>query len=119
MKRLLIIGAMLGAIAASAFAHANLNRSDPKDGAVLAHSPNELRMWFSEPIKVGLSTIEVRDARHGLVDGSDLHADAKDPALVHLSLAPKLPAGVYKVTWNAVAQDMHVTKGALSFRVTR
>lgn len=114
-----LITMIVGVVTASAFAHANLTRSDPKDGAALAHPPNELRVWFSEPIKVGLSTIEVRNAHHDLVDGRDLHADAKDPQLARLSLPPKLPAGVYTVTWNAVAQDMHVTKGAFSFQVTR
>ncbi|MEO6871292.1 MAG: copper resistance protein CopC [Chthoniobacterales bacterium] len=98
-------------------AHSTLERSEPKNGAVLKQAPNEIRMWFSEPIKVTLSTIEVRDGSGKQVDGKDARADAREPSLVHLSLAPNLGTGTYKVSWTAVAQDMHVAKGSFSFRV--
>ena len=74
-------------------------------------------MWFTEPIKVGLSTFEVRNAAGKQIDQRDLHADEKQPALVRLSLPADLSSGTYKVTWSAVAQDLHVTKGNFSFRV--
>ena len=107
----------LGAALTSAQAHTALERSEPKANAVLAAAPNELRLWFSEPFKVGLSTIEVRDAAGRQVDQRDLRADAQESKLVHLSLGEKLPAGTYRVTWTAVAQDMHVGKGSFTFRV--
>jgi methionine-rich copper-binding protein CopC len=94
-----------------------LLRSEPKDGAVLQQAPNEIRIWFSEPIKVALSTVEVRDAAGKEVDRRDLRADEKEPALVRLSLAGGLGPGIYKVSWTAVAQDMHAGKGSFSFRV--
>ncbi len=83
----------------------------------MKEGPPEIRLWFSEPIKVGLSTIEVRDAAGKQVDQRNLRADEKTPVLVHLSLSAKLAAGPYKVTWSAVAQDLHVGKGSFSFRV--
>ena len=80
-------------------------------------APHEIRIWFSEPIKVGLSTFEVHDAAGKQVDQRDLRADEKEPALVRLSLAADLGPGTYKVSWSAVAQDLHVGKGSFSFRV--
>ena len=112
--RWLVVG--LCALATPLWAHSSLDRSEPKDGAVLKQAPPEIRMWFTEPIKAGLSTIKVRDAAGKQVDRQDLRADEKQPALVHLSLIAELAPGTYKVTWSAVAQDLHVSKGAFSFR---
>ncbi len=107
----------LCAIATPVWAHSALDHSEPKDRAVLKHAPREVRIWFTEPIKAGLSTIEVRDAAGKQVDQRDLRADEKNPALVQLSLVAEIAPGIYKVTWSAVAQDLHVSKGSFSFRV--
>lgn len=88
-----------------------------KNGETLKAAPNEIRMWFTEPIKAGLSTVEVRDAAGKQIDQRDLGADEKEPALVRLPLPAGLGPGAYKVTWSAVAQDLHVAKGSFSFRV--
>ncbi|MGI8890749.1 MAG: copper resistance CopC family protein [Chthoniobacterales bacterium] len=98
-------------------AHSPLERTEPKDGQSLSASPAEIRMWFGESIKAGLSTFKVLDFSGKQVDKHDLRADEKESGLVRLSLAEKLPAGTYKVTWSAVAQDMHVGKGSFSFKI--
>ncbi len=102
----------------SARAHSTLEHSEPKAGAVLKVAPNELRIWFTEPIKVSLSTIEVRDEKGHQVDQKDLHADQKERSLVRLTLLKNLGPGKYKVSWTAVAQDMHASKGAFEFRIS-
>ena len=114
---LLFVNLIAVASVANAQAHSNLARSEPGDGAKLSTSPNEIRIWFTELIKAGLSTIEVRDAAGKQVDQRDLRVDEKDRNLVRLSLSPQLAPGTYHVTWSAVAQDMHVTRGNFSFRV--
>lgn len=105
------------ALSGPVLAHSSLVRSEPKDGASLQTAPNEIRMWFTGPIKAGLSSIEVRDAAGKQIDQRDLRADKKEPALVRLSLHPNLGPGAYKVIWSAVAQDLHVAKGSFSFRI--
>jgi methionine-rich copper-binding protein CopC len=117
VSRLLFAIVILVFLAVSAFGHSSLERSEPKDGETLKVAPREIRMWFTEPIKVGLSTFEVRNVAGKQVDQRDLHSDQKQPALVRLSLPASLAPGVYKVTWSAVAQDLHVGKGSFSFRV--
>jgi methionine-rich copper-binding protein CopC len=110
--------AFLGlALVTPVWAHSSLDHSEPKNGAVLKEAPAEIRLWFAEPIKAGLSTIEVRDASERQVDKRDLRVDEKTPALVHLSLVTALAPGSYTVTWSAVAQDLHVGKGHLTFRL--
>lgn len=117
MKRTFLLVVSLLVWAAPAWAHSSLLRTEPKEGEALKSAPNEIRMWFSEPIKAGLSTFTVRDAAGKQVDRGDLHSDAKEPALVRLSLTRDLGPGTYKVTWSAVAQDLHVGKGNFSFRI--
>lgn len=117
MKRLLYPIVALLLLAAPAFGHSSFLRSEPKADTTLKSAPAEIRIWFSEPIKAGLSTFEVHDAAGKQVDQRDLRADEKKPALVRLSLAPGLAPGIYEVTWSAVARDMHVGKGGFSFQV--
>jgi len=101
----------------SSWAHSTLTRSEPSSGAVLTRSPNEIKIWFSEPIKVGLSAVEIQDSNGKKADHGDLRADEREPTLVHLTLPEKLGPGIYVVTWQAVAQDLHVTKGKYSFEI--
>ena len=117
MSRILFAIAGLVLLTLPAVGHSSLERSEPKDGETLKVVPGEIRMWFTEPIKVGLSTFEVRNAAGKQIDQRDLRADEKQPALVRLSLPADLSAGTYKVTWSAVAQDLHVAKGNFSFRI--
>lgn len=117
MSRVLFAIVSLFACATPAAAHSSLDRSEPKDGTTLKMAPNEIRMWFTEPIKARLSTIEVRDAEGKQIDQRDLRADKNEPALVRLSLSARLGPGAYKVIWSAVAQDLHVTKDSFTFRI--
>ena len=117
MNRLLLLFVSLVTLGAQAIAHSALDHSEPKDGQKLKRGPNEIRIWFTEPIKPALSSIEVRDSAGKQVDQHDLRADPGNPALVHLSLPP-LGGGSYKVTWSVVAPDLHVTKGSFSFEVS-
>ena len=114
---LLFVSLIAVALSAPAEAHSTLAKSEPADGAKLSAAPHEIRIWFTEPIKVGLSTIEVRDTGGKQVDQRDLRPDGKDRNLVRLSLSPQVIPGTYRVTWSAVAQDLHVTRGSFSFRV--
>jgi methionine-rich copper-binding protein CopC len=117
MRRIFFPIVSLVLLAASVFGHSSLERSEPKDGQILKVAPSEIRMWFTEPIKVGLSTFAVRNAAGKQIDQRDLRADEKQPGLVRLSLPSDLLSGSYKVSWSAVAQDLHVAKGSFSFRV--
>lgn len=117
MSRLRWLFVSLCAFAAPVWAHSSLDHSEPRDRAVLKQAPHEVRMWFTEPIKAGISSIEVRDAAGKQVDQRNLRADEKEPALVRLSLIAEIAPGTYKVTWTAVAQDLHVSKGSFTFRV--
>ncbi|HEY3601842.1 MAG TPA: copper resistance CopC family protein [Chthoniobacterales bacterium] len=114
-----VVLTLLGLVVATGLvsAHSAFLRSQPANGATLKPAPNEIRIWFSEPIRTALSTIEVHDASGKQVDRRNLHVDEKEPTLVLVSLPEHLPPGVYRVLWSAVAQDLHVAKGSFSFHI--
>lgn len=116
MSRFVSLVVSLFALATQAGAHSSLHHSEPENGAKLKQPPHEIRIWFTEPIKPALSSIEVRDAAGNQIDKRDLRRDENNPVLVHLSL-PALGRGAYKVSWSVVARDLHVTKGNFSFEI--
>ena len=81
-------------LAQPASAHADLIRSDPPDGSVLAQAPSVARLWFSEEISPEFSSARVVDRAGATVTGSHVQAGG-DPrqltvelpwiAAVHLS----------------------------------
>jgi methionine-rich copper-binding protein CopC len=117
MKRLVVAVVSLLLLMTPVFGHSSVVRSEPTNGETLKVPPREIRIWFSEPIKVGLSTFAVCNAAGKQIDQRDLRADEKEPALLRLTLPAVLTPGVYKVKWTAVAEDLHVTKGEFSFRI--
>ena len=53
MSRLFCTIVSLFLLAGSAFAHSSVERSEPKADETFKVAPKEIRVWFSEPIKVG------------------------------------------------------------------
>lgn len=97
-------------------AHAFLQHAVPDVGSKLAHSPNEVRIQFTEAMEPAFSKIQVFDASGKEVDKGDVHRDSSNHKLLKVSL-PSLGAGTYKVVWRVVSVDTHVTNGSYTFRV--
>src|SRR5215470_18221458 len=110
--RNLLRGAALGLGAAAvmvllaqpASAHADLVRSDPPDGSVLAHAPSVARLWFSETISPKFSSARVVDHTGATINGSRLQAGGGDPTQLTVEL-PNLGTGTYGLVWRALAED--------------
>jgi len=98
-------------------AHALLLRSVPETNAVLAQSPAQVELLFSEPLEAKLSTIKVYDSTGVIVDAGDSGVDSANSERMTVSL-PALPNGVYSVAWQVVSQiDGHQTAGSFPFAV--
>ena len=100
-------------------AHAFLVRAEPRVGTRVKKSPTEVQIWFSEPVQPNLSSIKVLDGSGKQVDKNDTHSDRGNHVLLHVSLAPALAPGTYKVIWRATSVDSHVTNGDFRFQITR
>ncbi|HZM03914.1 MAG TPA: copper resistance protein CopC [Candidatus Saccharimonadales bacterium] len=99
-----------------AWAHAFLDHAEPKVGSVVAISPGELKLWFTQRLEPAFSWLQVQDASGQEVDKKNAHLDADDKSLLIVSL-PQLPAGTYTVIWHAVSVDTHKTQGRFKFTV--
>jgi methionine-rich copper-binding protein CopC len=52
----------------AAYAHAHLQRSEPRDGSIVISAPNQVEIWFTENLEPAFSGVEVRDAQGSRVD---------------------------------------------------
>ncbi len=98
-----------------ALAHAFLTVASPRVGATIAAAPPQLQLTFTEGVEPAFSSVTVRNAAGIVVSlGHCKTAGAANRLSVGLQ---KLPPGPYRVTWHAVATDLHKTQGSFVFHV--
>ena len=107
----------LVAIGASpAYAHAELETTDPQAGAVYDTAPKEVTLRYSEPVEASLGAVRLFDGRgQRLETGAPSHPDGEGRA-VRVDL-PGLRDGSYVVTWRVLSADSHPVRGAFTFQV--
>lgn len=107
-----------GALSAEpAAAHAAIAETDPANGEVLESAPEEIRLVFTEPPDLSLTTIEVVDATGAAVPIGPVEPVPGGSRAIRVGLQG-LGDGVYTVSWQTVSRtDGHLTSGAFSFGV--
>jgi copper transport protein len=121
-KRQLVIAGLIGAVAfivalaapPDALAHANLIRSDPANGAVVASPPRAIRLFFDDPIRAQGGMKAVRNGGSSILAGSPRVLGQR--TLV-IPLRRGLRRGDYTVLWRALSDDGHPVGGVLAFAV--
>lgn len=100
---------------APAWAHAELESSNPAANAALPQAPSSVSLTFSEEIDPGLATVTVTGP-DGLryADGTPT---AAGPTL-SLALRPLGPAGTYTIAYRVVSDDGHPVSGDVRFTLT-
>jgi methionine-rich copper-binding protein CopC len=98
-------------------AHAFLVRAEPRVGSKVNKVPTEVRVWFSETVQAGVSSIKVFDVSGKQVDKKDTHSDRANRAVLCVSLIPALTPGAYKVVWHVTSADTHITDGNFHFEI--
>jgi copper transport protein len=122
MKRAVAVGllalAALCAFATPAAAHAELETTDPANGARFpaGEPPASVRMTFSEDVELANDSVRLFGADAAPIEG------VGDPQLADGGLAitatlPDLADGAYIVSWRAVSEDAHPIDGSFSFTV--
>jgi copper transport protein len=102
------------ACATQALAHANLVSTSPKDGAVVASAPTEVRVRFDDPVTVGSGNAVVAEDRSSVLAGSPRVERGGRELVLPLE---SLRNGDYSVRWGIVSDDGHLESGLLAFRV--
>ena len=97
-------------------AHADLEESDPADGATIS-TPYELTATFSEEFDPDRSFIRVRGPSGDIV--AEGGQDPDDPTMMTVDL-PELPPGEYTAGWQTVTlDDSGVEDDTFTFSVTQ
>jgi len=94
-------------------AHAYIDQSAPIQESEIKESPTQIRVQFSENIDTNLSSLTLLDAAGNTIPGTK--EGLGDNGLV-LHIKP-LQDGVYKVVWQVLSVDTHVTEGSYRFAV--
>jgi hypothetical protein len=106
-------------VASAAFAHALLQKAVPPVGGVVAASPNEIRLKFSEGVEPRFSGIALATEAGAAQPTGKPSIDPADASVLIVSVGQPLKPGVYTVTWRAVSVDTHKTQGSFNFTVAR
>jgi copper transport protein len=105
-----------GAIHTS-FGHAFVLNSTPSQSQSISASPQQVNVFFSEPVDLRFSHLKVLDSSGKQVDKGDVHHLQNDESTLTVSL-PILKDGTYTVSTNVLSQiDGHVTDNAFVFAV--
>jgi copper transport protein len=107
-----LFAALWGADAA--LAHASLLGSEPADRAMVAESPQVLRLTFNEPVSPLALRLVTADG--GVLDLADV--TAADAALT-VRLPGPLPQGTHVLSWRVISADGHPVGGSIMFSVGR
>ncbi|RJE88849.1 hypothetical protein D3P07_12830 [Paenibacillus sp. 1011MAR3C5] len=94
-------------------AHAYIYQSSPLANAVLDSSPSQIKLTFTEKIDTKMSSISLENSAGGEVKGT-LSSDGDQTLILTI---PKLEQGVYKVKWQVLSLDTHVTDGSFQFSI--
>jgi methionine-rich copper-binding protein CopC len=112
--RNLIAGLGLLWTSGSALAHPELLETTPRDGSIVALSPSEVRLTFTERFEPRLSGAEITDVSGKRVNASRLRAEGSQ-AIIPLREA--LSPGLYRVNWHVVGADTHRVQGTITFEL--
>ncbi len=99
------------------FKHTHLLRSEPKADTTLVTPPTSVRLWFSEPIQLAVSSVHVADSAGHPVTMAKLAAGTGANAPVVAAVHGHMTPGRYTVNWRVMARDGHVASGRFGFRV--
>lgn len=103
-------------LGASAFAHAVLLESSPALKSSISGPDVPLRLRFNVRVDAARSRLTLVDP-----DGSlqTLEISRQDPPNMLSAQARGLRPGVYRLRWQVLASDGHITRGEISFTVVK
>ncbi|HEX4642457.1 MAG TPA: copper resistance protein CopC, partial [Candidatus Acidoferrales bacterium] len=115
--RIFCLALVLSVFPEAMFSHATPVRYIPAASSVLAKTPSEVRIDFSERIEPRVSSIVVLAPDGSRADLADSSADTEDPRVFRAGLKDHGP-GTYTVSWEVISSDDgHFAKGAYVFSV--
>jgi copper resistance protein C len=107
---------LLASVSASvAFAHAILVKSTPAANEAVAGPDVVVALTFNSKVDPTRSTITLEGPNH-LSSRMQVESHAPSPAEITTKIS-NLTAGSYKLRWQVLAVDGHITRGEIPFQV--
>src|SRR5439155_24945940 len=105
-RRLALILTVVAALAvpAAAWAHANVVRTVPANGAVLAQGPPAVTVVFDESVRLGPGIEAIRNGGASILAGAP-HLEGARTLVIPVRRA--LANGDYSVRWSIISDDGH------------
>jgi copper transport protein len=98
--------------ATSAFAHASLISTEPRDGSVVAQAPDRLELRFNEAVTPAV--VRLIDAEGRARD--DAAVNAVDET-IRITLPGDLPRGTQLISYRVISADGHPVAGSVVFSI--
>jgi len=99
----------------AAQAHANLVRSDPRNGEVLATAPAAVRFVFDDTVRVISGVRAIQNGGGSVLTGQPRIVGGGRTLVV--TLRRDLPDGDYTVRWRVLSDDGHKLAGVIAFGI--
>jgi methionine-rich copper-binding protein CopC len=113
----IVLALAAAATASPSISHPLPRAASPAPNAVLAKSPSEIRITFSEGLVAAFSGLDLKDATgHALALGPSL-VDPQDHKQLAATIKTPLAPGTYVASWHAVGDDTHHVSGHYSFEI--
>jgi copper transport protein len=114
MRLVAAVAALLfvGCGATSAFAHASLVATEPRDGSMVAQAPKTVRLRFNEPVTPAV--VRVIDSDGTTRNDAAVHAVNET---IEITLPTGLPAGTQVISYRVISADGHPVAGSMMFSV--
>ena len=103
--------------AAPASKHVHLARSEPMADSTLTAPPAAIRLWFSAPIQVAVTTVRVADSTGAAVATAPARMGTGAGAPVIADVRGQVTDGHYSVAWRTMSRDGHAVSGTFGFAV--
>jgi methionine-rich copper-binding protein CopC len=114
--RLLVTATALSLILpVAALAHAILIDSIPREDAVMTDRSISVQLSFNSRVDQARSTLALEGPEHESTPVA-VEKDSTQPAKLRARISDLRP-GVYKLHWQVLAVDGHITRGMISFSV--
>jgi len=104
--------------AAPAPFHLHLLKSVPEADATVDAPPPAIRLWFSQPPELAVTSVKVTGPRPRTAVVPLAPLARGDSVLVVASVKGTMAPGTYTVAWRTMAKDGHVARGTFAFTVT-
>lgn len=113
---LLVIG-LAAVTRGDAFAvpHLALSKSEPLADSTVTVAPKQLKLWFSEPVHVAMTSVRLvaQDSANVVLDKPTQATAAGSPVVFPVKGAMK--AGQYRASWKTMGNDGHAVSGEFRF----